>query len=165
MLMSAPSWRGPYINITHGFNDSIDTGEDPEMFRTRRGWHMLNHNAGPSSTMLEFSPDGLTWQRAQGLTAFNGTVRWTNGSVTELCRRQRPKVVMSASDGMPAFLWTGVMDGGGDCELNPTWTLAQSTVNHPRLHQTGVETRWPTVRPASPALPPLRRQGAPWSGG
>ena len=61
-----------------------------------------------------------------GEDAFNATVRWGNGSTSVLCRRQRPQVVM-AEDGMPGWLWTGVMDGprDGACDANPTWTLAQ----------------------------------------
>ena len=131
-LMSADSWRGPYRNLTHGYNESIGNGEDPDLFRTKRGFHMLNHNTGPGSTRIWFSRDGLSrWRVADGhANAFNATVRFTNGSEMVLCQRQRPQIVMAA-DGMPGWLWTGVM-GGSPCPkddrhgaLNPTWTLAQ----------------------------------------
>ena len=45
-LMRADSWWGPYTNLTHGYNGSIGNGEDPDLFRTARGFHMLTHNTG-----------------------------------------------------------------------------------------------------------------------
>merc|ERR1711918_340275 len=85
-------------------------GEDPHVFKTKRGYHMLNHNTGPSSSGLSFSADGLTWTKGHLVDAFNATLHWSDGSITNLCRRQRPFVVM-ADDGMPGWLWNGVMDG------------------------------------------------------
>lgn len=133
-LMRANSWRGPYTNITHGYNDSIGNGEDPDLFRTPRGFHMLNHNTGPASTKMWFSKDGVTnWKTAVGgRDAFNATVLYTNGTEVTVCQRQRPQVVMG-TDGMPGWLWTGVMTGlaNGSCPAgevamgNPSWTLAQ----------------------------------------
>jgi hypothetical protein len=132
--MRANSWRGPYTNITHGYNDSIGNGEDPDLFRTPRGFHMLNHNTGPASTKMWFSKDGVTnWKTAVGgRDAFNATVLYTNGTEVTVCQRQRPQVVMG-TDGMPGWLWTGVMTGlaNGSCPAgevamgNPSWTLAQ----------------------------------------
>jgi hypothetical protein len=95
---------------------------------------MLNHNTGPASTRLWFSKDGLAnWTEAAGGSAFNATVRYTNGTEVTVCQRQRPQIVMAA-DGMPGWLWTGVMSqmANGSCPPsdrdplpNPTWTLAQ----------------------------------------
>lgn len=134
VLMQAESWRGPYVNLTDGYAESIHTGEDPDMFRTRRGWHMLNHNTGPGSSVLSYSLDGLQWVvPKQEPNAFNLTVPFDNGTVAEFCQRQRPQIVM-ASDGMPGWLWSGVMvrDAQGNCPSSdhvstspPTWTLAQ----------------------------------------
>ena len=131
-MMAADSWRGPYRNLTRGFNESIDNGEDPDLFRTKRGFHMLNHNTGPGSTRIWFSRDGLSgWRVADGhANAFNASVRFTNGTEVVLCQRQRPHIVMAA-DGMPGWLWSGVMEGTPcpDSDRhgwpNPTWTLAQ----------------------------------------
>jgi hypothetical protein len=105
---------------------------------------MLNHNTGPASTRLLFSRDGLTnWTRATGpADAFNGTVAFDNGTVLELCQRQRPQVVLDEGDGMPGWLWTGVMvrdqSQPSPCPandlkpaLNPTWTLAQRIYRSP----------------------------------
>jgi hypothetical protein len=136
VMMRADSWRGPYHNITETatFNGSVHSGEDPDMFRTSRGWHMLGHNTGPGSTKIWFSKDGIAnWTQASGDNAFNQTVHFKNGTTVVLCQRQRPQVVF-ADDGMPGWLWNGVMvkrpdgkcpesdkKGGG----NPTWTLVQ----------------------------------------
>lgn len=125
-IMAADSWAGPYHNITKGFDQAIKNGEDPDMFKTQRGWHMLNHNTGPSSSTLSYSSDGIVWQTVLAENAFNATVSWTNGSRTEFCRRQRPQIVF-ADDGMPGWLWSGVMDGpaDGNCQGKHTWTFVQ----------------------------------------
>jgi hypothetical protein len=130
VLMTADSWKGPYKNVswTKSCETAIPSGEDPDLFRTKRGYHMLNHNTGPGSTLLYFSVDGLhNWTKAEGENAFNQTVRWINGSTTTVCRRQRPQIAFG-SDGLPGWLWTGVGDsspGSASCEANPTWSLAQ----------------------------------------
>lgn len=132
-VMIADSWKGPYRNITQKYEDALETGEDPHVFRTKRGFHMLNHNTGPASSGLSFSKDGLTWTKGHLVDAFNATLEWSDGSVTNLCRRQRPFIVM-AEDGMPGWLWNGVMDGpmDGECEVNPTWTLGQEIGRTPQ---------------------------------
>jgi hypothetical protein len=40
VIMEAPSWRGPYTNVsaTATYTGSINSGEDPDLFRTARGW-------------------------------------------------------------------------------------------------------------------------------
>jgi len=122
--MSASSWKGPYHNVTQSYEDAVDVGEDPDVFKTKRGYHMLNHNTGPGSTRLVYSRDGFTWGEAE-LNTFDMTLNWTDGSTTEVCRRQRPFIVM-AEDGMPGYLWSGVMDNlSGECDKDPTWTLVQ----------------------------------------
>jgi len=130
--MSASSWKGPYHNITKSYETALDVGEDPHAFRTKRGYHMLNHNSGPASTKLVYSRDGVTWSEAEN-DAYNGTLHWSDGSTTEVCRRQRPYVVMG-EDGMPAYLWNGVMDNlSGECEPDPTWSLVQQIGRNPDL--------------------------------
>lgn len=142
-LMRADSWRGPYTNITHGFVESIPNGEDPDLFRTERGVFMLNHNTGPGSTKIWFSKDGVTnWRtNAVGANAFDENVVYSNETTIAVCQRQRPQIVM-AKDGMPGWLWTGVMTGlpNGECPTNerdprrfPTWTLAQKIGRHQHL--------------------------------
>merc|ERR1712046_304224 len=89
-IMIADSWRGPYRNVTQRFEDALETGEDPHVFKTKRGFHMLNHNTGPSSSILSFSLDGINWISGKSLkskgweNAFDGTLRWSNGSITKL---------------------------------------------------------------------------------
>jgi len=137
-IMMADSWEGPYRNITQRYEDALETGEDPHVFKTERGFHMLNHNTGAASTVISFSKDGLNWVSGKELkkqgweNAFNGTLHWSNGSISNLCRRQRPYIV-AGEDGMPGWLWNGVMDGptteGGEClgdSTWPTWTLVQA---------------------------------------
>jgi len=131
-VMIADSWRGPYRNVTQSFDDAVETGEDPHVFKTKRGFHMLNHNTGAASSGLSFSADGVTWTKGHEVNAFDGTLHWSDGSVTTLCRRQRPYVVFK-DDGMPGWLWNGVMDldEAGECDTNPTWTLGQEIGRSP----------------------------------
>ena len=60
-------------------------GEDPDIFQTKRGWHMLNHNDGLSATRMWISKDGVHWQRALGMDAFTNKVLFTNGTSRRLC--------------------------------------------------------------------------------
>ena len=100
-------------------------------------------NQGPASTVIWFSKDGVTgWRTVEGgRNAFNATVRYTNATEVAVCQRQRPQVVMGL-DGMPGWLWTGVMTGvaNGTCPSseqdnigNPSWTLAQKIGRTPPL--------------------------------
>jgi hypothetical protein len=135
VLMVAETWRGPYRNLswTTTCDGAFDTGEDPDLFRTKRGFHMLNHNTGPGSSVLMYSADGLhSWfpssdDRRSLENAFNETIRWSNGTTSVVCRRQRPQVVFNTEDGMPGWFWSGVGDGpmGANCDNTPTWTLVQ----------------------------------------
>ena len=127
--------QGPYVNLTHGYAGSIQSGEDPDMFKTKRGWHMLNHNTGPGSSVLGFSVDGLTWHIPKSApNAFTLTVPFDNSTVVQFCQRQRPQVVFG-KDGMPGWFWSGVMEpaSSGKCPDDrnatsspPTWTLVQA---------------------------------------
>lgn len=130
LMMRAANWRGPYVNVTPGdYAETIHSGEDPDVFRTKRGWHMLNHNQGLAATKMWVSRDGVSWRPTLGESAFTASVEFTNGTKRALCWRQRPQIVF-AEDGMPGWLWTGVQDGGHACTFNSSntlqsWTLAQ----------------------------------------
>ena len=139
VLMTSNSWKGPFRNITTTSTaaGSLATGEDPDLFQTPRGFHMLNHNTGPSSTRLWYSTDGVSdWQETSSLAknAFNGTVTFDNGTVIQVCQRQRPQIVLHPEDGMPGWFWSGVMlPIDGFCPRNdlhparnPTFTLVQA---------------------------------------
>lgn len=141
VFMFAETFSGPFRNISaHDATGHVSchaafgSGEDPDLFRTKRGWHMLSHNTGKGSTELLYAEHYLgNWSQA-GTNAFNMTVQWTNGTTSEVCSRQRPQMQMG-SDGTPAYFWTGVGHGRiGDpnCEMQATWTLAQG-IGRPAL--------------------------------
>lgn len=124
-LATAPHWSGPYSNVTQTNNASCKSGEDPFVFRTKRGYHMIAHDFGPAGGHLSYSLDGKIWT-VNKVAAFNGTVVFTNGTSQNLCRRQRPQLYME--NGIPIALWAGAMvpDPTGACEILPTYTIAQA---------------------------------------
>lgn len=120
-MMSSDSFFGPYRNLT---TTPGPRGEDPTLFKTKRGFHMLMHNGGPAGGRLSYSEDGINWITNDDL-AYNGTVKWANGSVTDFCQRQRPQVLLDDT-GMPRWLWNGVMDQVPGCPAQTkTWTFVQ----------------------------------------
>ena len=122
-MATAPSWRGPYSAETP-FGGSIttedypyDENEDPFLWKSSRGFHALFH----ANTWLDsrgatfpvpmyagryaFSIDGRNWTYARE-PPFNGTVVWSNGTVSPFARIERPYLIFD-SDGTPAALVNG----------------------------------------------------------
>ena len=127
----APHWRGPYTPSRGPDDGPIsdlqypeEENEDPFLWRTSRGWHAVMHSNTWENSRSEHFPtskwagryacsvDGVNW-RYSPTPPFGGTVRWINGSVSELHRRERPFVLFDA-DGRPTHLYTGVQPYASD---------------------------------------------------
>ena len=106
-------------NSTEGYDNPLWT-EDPFIWRDKRGnWHSLNHWM---IDLVEY--DGRKYPRvgshlfSRNLTgpwhfkqqeAFNSTINYTDGTVEQLNRRERPKLFFSDDGEMtPLYLVTGV---------------------------------------------------------
>ncbi|KAF5866830.1 hypothetical protein ETB97_008634 [Aspergillus alliaceus] len=123
-IFVADEWDGQYkLFYTQKWNTSNDSPtwtEDPFFWRDKRGnWHTLTH------WMIDIvEHEGQKWPRvgahmyARNLAgpwhfklqeAFNSTVTFTDGSVENLKRRERPKIFFSDDGEMtPLYLVNGV---------------------------------------------------------
>ena len=85
--------------------------EDPCLWQDERGhWHMLMHNMNRSEPtgMHAFSRDGHTWTRST-VFPFDAAVNFSDGTSTEMKRRERPELLLSKR-GQPRYFVSGVMD-------------------------------------------------------
>ena len=143
-LLHAPLWDGDDI-LTPLTTESTgplftfsDSNEDPYLWRSDVGVHMLTHTQGGARGQwpdrktrgaVAFSPgDGtnLSAWRLSASEAWNATVAWTNGTSSTALRRQRPSLVFSRSSRAPTHLITGVNFASADFhETDADWTLIQ----------------------------------------
>ena len=126
-LFRASHWRGPYHMQAEDVLPTADTSEDPFLFRTVRGWHMLLHDHKPFAfhkqvTVHAFTKDpaGIAgWRFNDRAPAASGTnVSFDDGSVHTFCSRQRPQLLFEnppdpdgTQRGRPALFFTGVQRG------------------------------------------------------
>eukprot|EP01097_Dermamoeba_algensis_P007718 TRINITY_DN4928_c0_g1_i1.p1 TRINITY_DN4928_c0_g1~~TRINITY_DN4928_c0_g1_i1.p1 ORF type:complete len:386 (+),score=47.68 TRINITY_DN4928_c0_g1_i1:161-1318(+) len=115
-LAYANSFAGPYKRLQNVpiFNNP---NEDPFIYRDQRGnWHLLMHSlesnggfGGPNIGRHAFSRDGVRWQFNNRTLAYNTTVHFTDGSVLEFGRRERPQLFFNEA-GEPTHLVNGVQE-------------------------------------------------------
>ena len=133
-------WNASEANCSPPLLTYLHTAEDPGVWRTRRGWHMLVNGMPGWGCMPKTAQGGLAWSRnginwsALTLGAYNSTVAFkTNGVVTkkDMNRRERPKVT-TAADGTPLVFWSAICEDGGCRKTTESgsgslgiWTLAQ----------------------------------------
>eukprot|EP00038_Savillea_parva_P012233 m.203187 g.203187 ORF g.203187 m.203187 type:complete len:465 (-) comp22037_c0_seq1:133-1527(-) len=147
-LLTATNWRDPSTYVAHGdvriFPDVVPFGaEDPMVWTEANPDNasqeiikaILHDEQGPSRNTAigryAFSDDGgATWTYASH-DAYNGTVVWTDGSVTDLYRRERPHMVVDSVSGAPLAVSNGVQEcfNTGPCPTynDRSWTLVQAT--------------------------------------
>ena len=135
-LAVADHWRGPYRMLApeavlRKADGTPHHCEDPFMWRTKRGWHMLVHNQDgpqPQISAYAYSEDGVAWTVSPRLP-YDCTLRFTDGSTAEATGcGNRPQLVFADVNGSngehgPA-LWLvngaqAAKPGGG----HGTWTL------------------------------------------
>lgn len=147
-LATAAHWSGPYhrraepIVRRPGFAGGTEGAEDPFIWRTSRGYHLLLHALGrapaPSSPGgstqgaggLAYSKNGLDWTWVNGSDSplgavYSPNVGWSDKTTTRLTRRQAPYLYFDSS-GALQFLLNGVdMAAGEGCHWRTAWTLLQ----------------------------------------
>ena len=135
-LATAPSFRGPYTVRGHEPITQSTREEDPAIWRTARGLHVVFHGPGHA-----FSTDGLVWTfdgsylpdtapskcwaagDASGCGGpFIATLRHGDGSVEVLRDAERPRVWVNTSSGQPELLFFSACynDSSGRGCVEPT---------------------------------------------
>ena len=143
-IATAPHWSGPYkirseepvfgwmvpddwpaSLVTPG---QVMSNEDPFIWRTERGYHMLTHcQLQPHSSTrgaYGYSEDGLSWTLLPDFM-WERNMTWSDGSVSYFIRRQAPGLYLDHG-GYPLYLLTPVDELPGDgCHWGHGWTLMQ----------------------------------------
>jgi hypothetical protein len=126
-LARADSYQGPYKYITQINAADLVMGEDPGLFRTKRGFHLLMHSGGPFIGGHFYSHDGISWT-GDGQKGYNGTIALNNGTVTNVCQRQRPQIVVGGPDGMTPLAITNGAQPPPSTGCPDPWTFDLPTV-------------------------------------
>ena len=144
-IATAPHWSGPYQIVskepvfgwkvpTDWDPDLVQPGqamknEDPFIWRTHRGYHMLTHcQLLPDSKTrgaYGYSRDGLNWTLLPDRMWATNMV-WADGSVSYFKRRQAPGLFLD-KNGFPLYLLTPVDEiSVNGCLWAYGWTLMQA---------------------------------------
>ena len=111
-------------------DDSRKFVEDPTVWRSARGYHMLAHGHWDESGYYACSIEaGGPWQFRVN-PSYTNTLQLVNGSNVTLVQRERPQIFFNETTGEPALLFTGVAPPGA-AFYGFTYTHAQ------RIRQTG----------------------------
>ena len=105
------------------------SNEDPFIWRTKRGYHMLVHcQLQPFHSTrgaYGYSQDELSWTLLPDYS-WETNMTWADGSVSYFVRRQAPGLFLG-HDGYPLYLLTPVDELSDDgCHWGHGWTLMQS---------------------------------------
>ena len=143
-IATAPHWSGPYTirskepvfgwMVPDDWPPSVVTpgqvmsNEDPFIWRTSRGYHMLVHcQLEPFHTTrgaYGYSKDGLKWTLLPDYS-WETNMTWADGSVSYFVRRQAPGLYLD-ENGYPLYLLTPVDELPGDgSHWGHGWTLMQ----------------------------------------
>ena len=143
-IATAPHWSGPYVirskRPLFGWKAPEDWpaylvtpgqdmgNEDPFIWRTARGYHMLVHcqlePGRKTRGAYAYSKDGLSWTLLPD-RMWETNMTWSDGSVSYFVRRQAPDLYLD-SEGFPLFLLTPVDElSDNGCHWGYGWTLIQ----------------------------------------
>ena len=143
-IATAPHWSGPYTirsaepvfgwMVPDDWPASLVTpgqsmgNEDPFIWRTERGYHMLTHcqlqPLQKTRGAYGYSEDGLSWTLLPDFM-WETNMTWSDGSVSYFMRRQAPGLCFD-HDGIPLYLLTPVDELSNDGQhWAYGWTLMQ----------------------------------------
>lgn len=123
----ASTWQGPYRMITETpiepehFYCVAGTGEDPFLWKTDRGYHMLYHGMCPTGFLeahYAFSAnDGRTWTVSPRKT-YPYEFYYANQMSHFFARVERPQLVFNENGTTPLYLSNGVCDGSSLSDID-----------------------------------------------
>jgi hypothetical protein len=115
-LLTAPSYAGPWTWLNHGdpilhnSDGSIHHCEDPFLWVTERGFHLMVHNQqGSGVALYAHSLDALSWtlhNEAGNPGPYSDSIAWDDGSLDSF-DVERPQFIFSPETGAPIFLTNG----------------------------------------------------------
>lgn len=125
-IAKADSVRGTYRLISkapllHDSEGEPYAAEDPYLWQSARGWHMLIHHTPTSTAEYAFSEDGLEWQLS-GTPVTNCILSFDDGSAYELegCAKQQSLVYAP-----------GQAAGQDQVEKFPSWLISTAESSKP----------------------------------
>lgn len=143
VILTAPTWRGPYTPLTGApalekppLCLSKAQFEDPCLWETDRGFHMIVHGMCPSgifNARYAYSEDGRNWTLTEGQT-YSYAVPFDDGKEELFARMERPQILFvgNSSDGFapygsgqPTALFNGVQPLSPTTLLGMSFTLAR----------------------------------------
>jgi hypothetical protein len=127
-LAKAPSWRGPYTlfspdPILLNADGTHHQCEDPFLWRTARGLHIMVHNQQDAgiARYAHSADGGKTWALHGGPGPYDGVVQWDDGT-SDSWDVERPQFVFDPDTGAPLFLTNGASSGPLSFTLfRPLW--------------------------------------------
>ena len=124
-------WNGEWTSITDqpvfgwgggSVEDCTDNNlcpshEDPHLWWDERGAHLMTHHQNNQAIhelrgAYGWSKDGIDWKYASGPLLSNTSLwdmefEWTNGTTSQMVRRQRPSFIRDPNTGKPTHLING----------------------------------------------------------
>ena len=126
-LAKAPNWTGPYTMfnldpVLKNADGSPHRCEDPFIYASARGLHMLVHNQQDSGvSRYAHSIDGSTWVLHGAPGPYDGNVKWDDGTADSY-EVERPQFVFDPDSGAPLYLTNGASSGDLSFTLfRPLW--------------------------------------------
>jgi hypothetical protein len=115
LAVSHGGWEGPWNllvknAILHNPDGSIHHCEDPFVWKSERGWHLLVHNQqGPQGeSAYAYSLDGFDWTLSP-TTPYDCTLTFTDGSTAEASGCGNRPQIYFGYDGAAQFITNGAM--------------------------------------------------------
>ena len=116
-IAQAPSWRGPYTlfslaPVLFNADGSPHRCEDPFLYASQRGLHLLVHNQQDSgvSRYAHSADGGASWVLHGAPGPYDGNVRWADGTADSY-EVERPQFVFDPDTAAPLFLTNGASSG------------------------------------------------------
>ena len=116
-VMMAESWQTPFKILTQKSIAPDLSAEDPTLWETERGFHILGHKLGMTRSMYAASTDLYNWNVSYAhdqttSEAYSKVFAFSNGTEVTTDRTERPIMLMNTTTGKPWMLTSAVQVGG-----------------------------------------------------
>lgn len=111
--------------VLRNADHTLHHSEDPFIWTSERGWHLLVHNyqAPPAGlSAYGYSKDGIDWTLST-VPPYNWTIHYTDGTSANLNKYERPKLFFDDQSGAALYLINGARSGNPWPGNRKTWTM------------------------------------------